>query len=390
VTQPLQSPFTADTRPGDLSGSRNRPPLTFTELTVTRQFLCAAAVALLTACGGDRRQAGDSGEASRGGGVALTGAGATFPYPLYRKWFADYATETGVKINYQSIGSGGGIRQITEGTVDFGASDGPMTDEQLARAKYGRIMHFPTILGADAISYNLPSVTQPLRLTGAVIADIFLGKIKRWNDPRIAQLNPGVPLPDSNIVVVHRSDGSGTTYVFSDYLSAVSPEWVQTVGKGTEIRWPTGLGAKGNEGVSGQIKQTPGAIGYIELVYAKQNRLAYASVQNAGGSFVLPSIESVTAAAASALPKLGPTTDYRVSIVNAPGPQSYPISSFTWLLVYQRHPDPAKGRTLADFLRWAYTKGQPMAAPLDYAPLPSDLTDRLRQRVDSLQVGPTT
>jgi phosphate transport system substrate-binding protein len=357
---------------------------------VTRQFLCAAAVALLTACGGDRRQAGDSGEASRGGGVALTGAGATFPYPLYRKWFADYATETGVKINYQSIGSGGGIRQITEGTVDFGASDGPMTDEQLARAKYGRIMHFPTILGADAISYNLPSVTQPLRLTGAVIADIFLGKIKRWNDPRIAQLNPGVPLPDSNIVVVHRSDGSGTTYVFSDYLSAVSPEWVQTVGKGTEIRWPTGLGAKGNEGVSGQIKQTPGAIGYIELVYAKQNRLAYASVQNAGGSFVLPSIESVTAAAASALPKLGPTTDYRVSIVNAPGPQSYPISSFTWLLVYQRHPDPAKGRTLADFLRWAYTKGQPMAAPLDYAPLPSDLTDRLRQRVDSLQVGPTT
>jgi phosphate transport system substrate-binding protein len=246
------------------------------------------------------------------------------------------------------------------------------------------------VLGADAISYNLPSVTQPLKFTGSVIADIFLGKIKKWNDPRIAQLNSGISLPGSDIVVVHRSDGSGTTYVFADYLSAVSPEWARTVGKGTEIRWPTGLGAKGNEGVSGQIKQTPGAIGYIELVYAKQNRLAYGSVQNAAGNFVLPSIESVTAAAASALPKLGPTTDYRVSIVNPPGAQAYPLSSFTWLLVYQRNPDPTKGRTLADFLRWAYTKGQPMAAPLDYAPLPGDLADQLRQRIDSLQVGPAT
>jgi phosphate transport system substrate-binding protein len=358
--------------------------------TVTRDFLCVAAAAFLAACGGDRQQAGDSGQASRGSGVALTGAGATFPYPLYRKWFADYAAETGVKINYQSIGSGGGIRQITEGTVDFGASDSPMTDEQLARAKYGRIMHFPTVLGADAISYNLPSVAQQLKLTGPVIADIFLGRIKRWNDPRIAQLNSGVSLPDSAIIVVHRSDGSGTTYVFADYLSAVSPEWARTVGKGTEIRWPAGIGAKGNEGVSGQIKQTPGAIGYMELAYAKQNRLAYASVQNAAGSFVVPSIESVNAAAASAVPKLGPTTDYRVSIVNAPGAQAYPISSFTWLLVHQRHPDPAKGRTLADFLRWAYTKGPAAAPPLDYAPLPGELANRLRQRVDSLQVGAAT
>jgi phosphate transport system substrate-binding protein len=356
---------------------------------VTRRTLGAAAVALLTACGGDGQQAGNAGQTSRSG-VALTGAGATFPYPLYSKWFSDYAGQTGVRINYQSIGSGGGIRQITEGTVDFGASDGPMTDEQLGRAKYGRLLHFPSVLGADAISYNLPNVSQPLKLTGPVIADIFLGKIKKWNDPRIAQLNAGVSLPPTDLVVVHRSDGSGTTYVFTDYLSAVSPEWARTVGKGTEVRWPTGLGAKGNEGVSGQIKQTPGAIGYVELAYAKQNRLAYASVQNAEGTFVLPSIESVTAAAASAVPKLGPTTDYRVSIVNAPGAQAYPISSFTWLLVYQRHPDAAKGKTLADFLRWAYTTGQQSAAPLDYAPLPVELADRLRRRVDSLQVDGTT
>jgi phosphate transport system substrate-binding protein len=356
---------------------------------VTRRPIVVAAVALLAACGGgDASRSGTTAQANRGsGGVALTGAGATFPNPLYAKWFADYAAQTGIRINYQSIGSGGGIRQITEGTVDFGASDGPMTDEQLARAKHGRIMHFPTVLGADAISYNLPGVSQPLKLTGPVIADIFLGKITRWNDPRIAQLNPGVTLPASDMIVVHRSDGSGTTYVFTDYLSAISPEWGRTVGKATEVRWPAGLGARGNEGVAGQIKQTPGAIGYIELAYAKQNRLAYAAVRNAGGDFVLPSIESVTAAAASATPKLGPATDYRVSIVNAPGPQAYPISSFTWLLVYQRHPDPAKGRILADFLRWAYTTGQQSAAPLDYAPLPGELADRLRQRVDSLQVG---
>jgi phosphate transport system substrate-binding protein len=347
-----------------------------------------AGIALVGACGGgDTRQQGGS---AQPGGVALTGAGATFPYPLYFKWFGDYAAQTGVRINYQSIGSGGGIRQITEGTVDFGASDGPMTDEQLARAKHGRILHFPTVLGAVVVSYNLPNLSQPLKLTGPVIGDVFLGKITKWNDPRIAQLNPGVPLPATDLIVAHRSDGSGTTYVFTDYLATISPEWARVVGRGTEVRWPAGLGARGNEGVAGQIKQTPGSIGYIELAYARQNRLPYAAVQNAAGTFVLPSIESVTAAAASAAPKLGPTTDYRVSIVNAAGAGAYPISSFTWLLVYQRPPDPAKGRILADFLRWAYSTGQQSAPPLDYAPLPGELSARLRQRVDSLQVGDTT
>jgi phosphate transport system substrate-binding protein len=261
-----------------------------------------------------------------------------------------------------------------------------MSDEHLARPKFGRIMHFPTVLGADVIAYNLPGLRDPLKLNGAVIADLFLGKIKQWNDPRLVQLNPGVALPASDVIIVHRSDGSGTTYVLTDYLSAESPEWARVVGKGTEVRWPTGLGAKGNEGVSGQIKQTPGAIGYTELTYAKQNRLPFASVLNSSGSFVAPSVESITAAAASATAQLGPSTDYRVSIVNAPGADAYPISSFTWLLVYERHPDPAKGRTLAEFLRWAYTKGQQSAAPLDYAPLPADLARRLLQRVDSLQV----
>ncbi|MFN2566113.1 MAG: phosphate ABC transporter substrate-binding protein PstS [Gemmatimonadaceae bacterium] len=355
---------------------------------MTRRILGMAAAAIFTACGGDGRQGANAPQTSRG--VALTGAGATFPYPLYSKWFANYANQTGVRINYQPIGSGGGIRQITEGTVDFGASDGPMTDEQLARAKYGRILHFPSVLGAVVVTYNLPNVSGPLKLTSPVIADIFLGKIKKWNDPRIAQLNPGGSLPATDLIVVHRSDGSGTTYVFTDYLSAVSPNWARSVGRGTEVGWPTGLGAKGNEGVSSQVKQTPGAIGYVELAYAKQNRLAYASIRNPVGNFVLPSIQSVTAAAASAASKLGLTTDYRVSIVNAPGAQAYPISSFTWLLVYHRHPDPAKGRTLADFLRWAYTTGQQSAPSLDYAPLPPELADRLRQRVDSLQVGATT
>jgi phosphate transport system substrate-binding protein len=358
---------------------------------VRQSPVVVAAVALLAACaGGEGSRRADSARQQGRGGVALTGAGASFPFPLYMKWSSDYAGQTGIRINYQSIGSGGGIRQITEGTVDFGASDGPMTDEHLARAKHGRILHFPTVLGADAISYNLPGVTQPLRLNGAVIADIFLGKIKKWNDPRIAQLNPGVTLPATDLIVVHRSDGSGTTFVFTDYLSAISPEWARTVGKGTEVRWPTGLGARGNEGVAGQIKQTQGAVGYIELTYAKQNRLAYASIQNAAGNFVLPSIESVTAAAASAAPKLGPGTDYRVSIVNAPGAGAYPLSSFTWLLVYERHPDPAKGRLIADFLRWVYGPGQQSAAPLDYAPLPGEMANRLRQRVDSLQVAGAT
>jgi phosphate transport system substrate-binding protein len=354
-------------------------------------MIVIAAAALIAGCGGDSQRAANAAPSSRAGGsVDLTGAGATFPYPLYSKWFSDYAAKTGVRINYQSIGSGGGIRQLSEGTVDFGASDSPMTDAELANAKGGPVLHFPTVLGAVVVTYNLPNVRQPLKLTGAVLADVFLGRITRWNDPRIAQLNPGVTLPATDLLPVRRSDGSGTTYIFTDYLSTVSPAWADGPGKGKEVAWPRGLGAKGNEGVAGQVKQTPGAIGYVELAYAKQNRLAYASLQNAAGSFVAPSIESVTAAAAGAASKLGPNTDYRVSVVNAPGPGAYPISSFTWLLVYERQKDPAKGRKLTDFLRWALTEGQQSAASLDYAPLPSALATRLRSRVDLIQVGPSS
>jgi phosphate transport system substrate-binding protein len=313
----------------------------------------------------------------------LTGAGATFPYPIYFKWFADYATKTKVEINYQSIGSGGGVRQISDMTVDFGASDGPMSDEELAKAKGGPLMHFPTVLGADVLIYNVPNLTKSLRLTGSAVADIYLGKITKWNDTRIATLNPGLNLPNSDILVVHRSDGSGTTYVFTDYLAAVNPEWAKSVGRGKEVRWPAGLGAKGNEGVSGQVKQTPGSIGYAELAYAKQNRLTYALMQNASGNYVDASIASITAAAAGA--KLPPTTDYRVSIVNAAGKDAYPISSFTWLLIYRNQADATKGKQLKDFLKWAYSDGEKSAAALDYAPLPGDMTKRLIARLDSIK-----
>ena len=323
-------------------------------------------------------------------GVALTGAGATFPYPIYQKWFDDYAAKTGVKINYQSIGSGGGIRQISESTVDFGASDAPMTDEDMAKAKGGPIFHFPTVVGADVITYNLPGVTQSLQLTGEVIADIFLGKITKWNDARIATLNAGVNLPAGDILVVHRSDGSGTTYVFTDYLTTVSPAWASGPGKGTAIKWPVGIGGKGNEGVAGQVKQTPGSIAYVELAYAKQNNLPVASVKNAAGNFVTPTIESLTAAAAGSLSKFPPNTDYRVSIVNPSDPKAYPIASFTWLLVYQRQADPAKGKKLVDFMRWALTEGEASAAALDYAAIPPELVSRLLERLSLIQVGPAT
>jgi len=353
--------------------------------------LVVFAVAILAACGGGSGQSGGTAQArGNSGSVDLTGAGATFPYPLYSKWFADYARTTGVRINYQSIGSGGGIRQLSEQTVDFGASDSPMTDEELAKAKGGPVLHIPTVLGAVVVIYNLPNVSQPLRLTGPVLADIFLGRIKKWNDPRIAQLNGGVSLPSTDILVVRRSDESGTTYIFTDYLSAISPAWAQGPGKGKGVNWPVGLGAKGNEGVAGQVKQLPGAIGYVELAYAKQNRLAYASMQNATGEFVAPSIESVTAAAAGAVSKLGPNSDYRVSVVNAPGAGAYPISSFTWLLVYQRQADPTKGRKLVDFLRWALNVGQQTAATLDYAPLPTELRSQLRSKIDQIQIGGAT
>jgi phosphate transport system substrate-binding protein len=317
--------------------------------------------------------------------VDLTGAGATFPYPIYSKWFADYAQTTGIKINYQSIGSGGGIRQLSEQTVDFGASDSPMSDQELANAKGGAVLHFPTVMGAVVIIYNVPGVTKPLDLSGDVIADIFSGKVTKWNDARIVAQNRGVALPNSDILVVHRSDGSGTTYIFSDYLSAVSPEWSRTLGKGKEIRWSVGLGGKGNEGVAGQVKQTPGSIGYVELAYAKQNKLPYANVRNAEGRYVTPTIASVTAAAAGK--RLPRDTDYRVSIVNAPGKNSYPISSMTWILVYQNQLDRVKGQKLIDFLRWAYTSGEKSAESLDYAPLPPAMRAQLAKRLATITVA---
>ena len=317
----------------------------------------------------------------------LTGAGATFPNPIYSKWFSDYATKTGVKINYQPIGSGGGIRQLSEQTVDFGATDAPMSDDELAKAKGGPVLHIPTVLGAVVVTYNLPETTKALRLDGATLADIFLGKITKWNDARIAALNPKVKLPGTDILVVHRSDGSGTSYVFTDYLASVSPAWATKPGRGKEVQWPVGLGAKGNDGVAGQVRQIPGSIGYIELAYAKQNKLAYADMKNVAGSFVTPTIEAVTAAAAGAVAKLAPTTDYRVSIVNAAGKDAYPISSFTWLLVYKQQSDAAKGKKLLDFVRWALTEGEKSAASLDYAPLPAAMSKQLIKRLETVAVA---
>jgi phosphate transport system substrate-binding protein len=352
-----------------------------------KRFLVAAiAIAAAVGCGSDSKT--DSSASASSGSVDLTGAGATFPYPLYSKWFSDYAAQKGVKINYQSIGSGGGIRQVSEGTVDFGASDGPMNDKELAGAK-GPLMHFPTVMGAVVIAYNLPAVSAPLKLSGDVVSDIFLGKITKWNDPRITAVNPGVSLPADDILVVHRSDGSGTTYVFTDYLAKVSPAWASGPGRGKEVPWPVGLGGKGNEGVAGQIKQTPGAIGYVELAYAKQNNLATASIRNKAGNFVAPSAEGMTAAAAAVAENLPPNTDYRLSIVDADGPAAYPITSFSWLLVYQNQADSAKGAKLKDFLRWALTEGEKQAAALDYAPLPASMATRLVARLDSIKVGAT-
>jgi phosphate transport system substrate-binding protein len=317
--------------------------------------------------------------------VDLNGAGATFPYPIYSKWFTDYAAKTGVKINYQSIGSGGGIRQLSEQTVDFGASDSPMSDQELANAKGGTVLHFPTVMGAVVVTYNIPGVAKPLNLSGDVIADIFSGKITKWNDARIVAQNRGVALPNSDVLVVHRSDGSGTTYIFSDYLTAVSPSWASALGKGKEIKWPVGLGGKGNDGVAGQVKQTPGSIGYVELAYAKQNKLPFANVKNAAGRYVTPTIASVTAAASGM--KLPKNTDYRVSMVNAPGKDSYPISSMTWILVYQNQLDRVKGQKLIDFLRWAYTSGEKSAESLDYAPLPPALRAQLTRRLATITVA---
>ena len=354
--------------------------------------LATAALTAACATGSDSARdtaANAAAATSSSGAVDLTGAGATFPAPLYTKWFDEYATKAGIKINYQSIGSGGGIRQLLEQTVDFGASDAPMSDEELAKSKAGPIVHIPTVLGADVVTYNIPGVTQSLKFTGELVADIFLGRVTKWNDTRIATLNPGVQLPNSDVIVVHRSDGSGTTYIFTDYLSTVSAAWKSGPGKGKDVKWPAGLGARGNEGVAGQVKQTPGAIGYVELVYAIQNKLPVATIRNAAGKFVEPTIASITAAAAGAAEKLPPNTDYRLSIVNAPGADAYPISSFTWLLVYQNQTNAEKGKKLTDFLKWALHEGEQSAAALHFAPLPASLVTRLDQTIATVKVGAT-
>jgi phosphate transport system substrate-binding protein len=315
--------------------------------------------------------------------VSLTGAGATFPYPVYSKWFNTFYAATGHQINYQSVGSGAGVKQYSEGTVDFGATDGPMTDEEIAGLT-GGVIHVPTVLGAVVLTWNLPSLgTTKLKLDGATIADIFLGKITKWNDPRLVALNPGVTLPDQDLLVVHRSDGSGTSFIFTDYLAKVSPEWQSTVGVGKSINWPTGLGGKGNEGVTQQVKQVEGTLGYVELIYAVENNLPFADVQNVAGEFVTPSMESVTAAAGGV--ELPADTDFRVSITNAPGTGAYPISSFTWLLVRPQHEDAAKGAAIKQFLTWMIgDQAQAEAAVLHYAPLPASVRALVEQKIATL------
>jgi len=324
-----------------------------------------------------------------GGPVAaqgLTGAGATFPNPIYTKWFDAYHKKTGIQINYQSIGSGGGIRQFTEGTVDFGASDGPMNESQIA-AVSGNVLHVPTVLGAVVVTYNLPSIGDTkLKLDGNALVDIFMGRITKWNDPKLAKLNPGVKLPDLDLVVVHRSDGSGTSFIFTDFLNKFSREWRDKVGYATSVNWPVGLGGKGNEGVTQQVKQTAGAIGYVELIYALSNGLGFAQIQNSAGKFIEPSLASVTSAAASA--RLKPDTDFRVSITNPPGDDAYPIASFTWLLIQKDGKDAAKAKLIKDFLTWMITpEAQQMAEGLKYAPLPADVVKLVQARLGTLKAG---
>ncbi len=317
--------------------------------------------------------------------TALNGAGATFPNPIYSKWFSEYhKLHSDIEINYQSIGSGGGIRQVTEGTVDFGASDMPMTDAQLSEAQSKlntKILNIPTVLGAVVPAYNIPGVSGEVKFTPEALAGIFLGKITKWNDKAITGANPGTTFPDKDIVVVHRSDGSGTTFIWTDYLSKVSPDWSKEVGSNTSVKWPVGLGQKGNEGVAGSIRQQQGSIGYIELIYAIQNNIPYGSVRNSAGTFIKASLESVTAAAASAkVPD-----DFRVSITNPPGKNAYPISSFTWLLIPEKSKDSNKGRILRDFLNWMVTDGQKMTTALSYSPLPDSVAKKVKEAIKVVQ-----
>ena len=304
--------------------------------------------------------------------VQLNGAGATFPAPIYTKWFSEYhKLHPNVQINYQAIGSGGGIRQITERTVDFGASDGPMTVDQIQAAP--GILHFPTVLGAVVPIYNVPGVDAELKFTGTLLADIFMGKVTKWNDAAIAAINQNVTLPATDITVVHRAEGSGTTYIFADYLAKISPEWKKSMGVNGSLKWPVGVGGKGNDGVAGQVKQQPGSIGYVELIYAVQNNIDFGTVQNSAGKFVKASLAGVTSAASAAVGAM--PRDFRVSITNAPGDATYPISSFTWLLVYEKQKDKEKGKILTEFMRWMLTEGQKLTEDLSYAPLPKGIVD---------------
>ena len=320
--------------------------------------------------------------ASAFGQTTLNGAGATFPYPMYSKWFSEYSKlHSDVQINYQSIGSGGGIRQVTAGTVDFGASDMPMTDKQLSDAK-AKILNIPTVLGADVPAYNIPGVTGEVKFTPDALAGIFLGKISRWNDKAITAANPDINFPDKEIIVVHRSDGSGTTFIWTDYLSKISPEWKSQVGSDTSVKWPVGMGAKGNEGVSGLVRQMSGSIGYVELIYAVQNKISFGSVRNSAGNFVKASLESVTAAAASA-PKM--PADFRVSITNAPGKDAYPVASFTWLLIPAQAKDANRGKILREFLDWMVNDGQQMTTALAYAPLPQNVAEKVKETIKQVK-----
>lgn len=346
---------------------------------VLKLLLLCAALLIVTSC--DRAVTPKAEAATN-----LNGAGATFPNPIYQKWFSEYhKAHSDVRINYQSVGSGAGIQQLMAGTVDFGASDMPMKDEQLAELKNKRgfdTYNIPTVLGAVVPAYNVPGVTADLKFTGSVLADIYLGKIKKWDDEAIAKINPGVKLPSTDIVVVHRSDGSGTTFIFTDYLCKVSPEWKQKVGANTSVSWPTGFGGKGNEGVAGQIKQMQGAIGYIELIYALQNKIAFGSVQNAASQFIKGSLDSVTAAAASVKDM---PSDFRVSITNAPGQSAYPIASFTYLLIPAKWGDASKRATMVDFLNWMLDSGQGMTKDFDYAPLPKAVSDKVAATIKQIQ-----
>jgi phosphate transport system substrate-binding protein len=313
----------------------------------------------------------------------INGAGATFPYPIYSKWFSEYSqVHPSVKINYQSIGSGGGIRQVSEGTVDFGAADVPMTDAQLGEAKV-KVMHIPTVLGAVVPVYNVPGINKELNFSGDVIADIYLGKITKWNDSRIAKDNPGVNLPNKPVLPVYRSEGSGTTFIFTDYLSKVSSDWKSKVGAAASVKWPTGIAQKGNEGVAGMVRQSPYSFGYVELIYALQNKMSFGQVKNADGKFLKASTDGVTAAAAAAAKTM--PADYRVSITNAPGANSYPISSFTWLLIPTHSADPAKAKALADFLGWMLDHGEAEAASLSYAPLPKPVQAMVRKSIANVK-----